>query len=63
MLTIFCRFLLQTLCRTKQQGIEMIWFSAIDEGYKPGVEGHFGVLDSNRQLKKEYSYEKLMNPC
>ncbi|KAI7888732.1 glycoside hydrolase superfamily [Mucor mucedo] len=56
-------FLLQTLCRTKQQEIDMIWFSAIDEGYKPGVESHFGLLDSNRQLKKDYTYEKLMNPC
>ena len=41
----------------------MIWFSAIDEEYKQGVERHFGLLDSNRQLKSKFRYEELMNPC
>ncbi|GAA5800265.1 glycoside hydrolase superfamily [Helicostylum pulchrum] len=56
-------FMLKTLCKTKEQGIEMIWFSAIDETYKPGVESHFGLLDSTRKLKSEYTYDRLMSPC
>lgn len=48
----------------KTNGIDMIWFSAFDEDYKPaGVEGHFGLLDSNRQLKKTFKYGELANPC
>lgn len=47
----------------RSQGIDMIWFSAIDEPYKSGVEGHFGLLDSNRQLKSRYQYDSLINPC
>ncbi|CEP08397.1 hypothetical protein [Parasitella parasitica] len=53
----------ETLCMTRTLGIEMIWFSAVDEVYKPGVEGHFGLLDSNRRLKSFYQYEDFMNPC
>ncbi|KAI8642495.1 glycoside hydrolase superfamily [Parasitella parasitica] len=56
-------FLFKALCMTRTLGIEMIWFSAIDELYKPGVEGHFGLLDSNRRLKPFYQYEDFMNPC
>lgn len=40
------------LCRTQQRGIKMLYFSAIDEDYRPGVEGHFGILDSSRNLKQ-----------
>ncbi|KAL9548532.1 hypothetical protein MBANPS3_005638 [Mucor bainieri] len=56
-------FLMKTLCMTRTLGIDMIWFSAIDELYKPGVEGHFGLLDSNRKLKSFYQFDSLMNPC
>ncbi|CAO3628827.1 unnamed protein product [Mucor fragilis] len=56
-------FLMKTLCMTRTLGIDMIWFSAIDELYKPGVEGHFGLLDSNRKLKTFYQFDNLMNPC
>lgn len=42
----------EILCRTKQAGIDMIWFSAIDEPYKNDVEGHFGFLHAqDRALK------------
>lgn len=55
--------MMKTLCKTKELGIDLLWFSAIDEPYKPGVESHFGLLDSNRLLKPGYTYEGLMNPC
>lgn len=49
---------------TKSNGIDMIWFSAFDEEYKAaGVEGHFGLMDSHRQLKKSFRYEELADPC
>lgn len=40
------------LCKAKQNGIDVLYFSAKDEPYRSGVEGTFGVLDSNNQLKK-----------
>ncbi|KAI8986006.1 glycoside hydrolase superfamily [Pilobolus umbonatus] len=55
------QFMLDTLCMTKKQNIDMIWFSAIDEPYKPDREAHFGLLDSNRQLKIDYN--QLIDPC
>ncbi|CDS06589.1 hypothetical protein LRAMOSA09117 [Lichtheimia ramosa] len=46
------RYMREILCRTKQAGIDMIWFSAIDEPYKNDVEGHFGFLHAqDRALK------------
>ncbi|KAI9487758.1 MAG: glycoside hydrolase superfamily [Benjaminiella poitrasii] len=56
-------FLLKSLCMTRTQNIDMIWFSAIDESYKRDVESHFGFLNTNRQLKNIFQYESLTDPC
>ncbi|KAI8061495.1 glycoside hydrolase superfamily [Gilbertella persicaria] len=56
-------FLLTTLCKAKQYNMDIIWFSAIDEPYKSGVESHFGLLNLNRQLKSFLNFNQLMNPC
>ncbi|KAI8889591.1 glycoside hydrolase family 17 protein [Backusella circina FSU 941] len=57
------KFLLDTLCMTRKHNIDMIWFSAMDEPYKPDVEAHFGLLDANRALKSNINYHQLINTC
>ncbi|KAG0164391.1 hypothetical protein DFQ28_010346 [Apophysomyces sp. BC1034] len=56
-------YLQQVLCRVKQQNINMLWFSAMDEPYRAGVEGHWGLLDSTRQLKTNIPPSVLKTPC
>lgn len=51
------RYLQEALCRTKSQGIDMLWFSAIDEPYKQGVEGHFGLLKFGQGPVEDLSSE------
>ncbi|KAI8139207.1 glycoside hydrolase superfamily, partial [Fennellomyces sp. T-0311] len=57
------RYLREILCRTRREGIDLLWFSAIDEPYKRDVEGFFGVLDwATRSLKPNHNLQK-MNTC
>ena len=55
-------YLEEVLCRTRQRGIDMLWFSAIDEPYKAGVEAHWGIMNANRTLKSSLSENSIRNP-
>ncbi|KAI9494087.1 glycoside hydrolase superfamily [Zychaea mexicana] len=46
------KYMQQVLCKTQQNNIDMLYFSLIEEPYRPGVEGHFGILDKDRNLKQ-----------
>ncbi|KAI9263069.1 glycoside hydrolase superfamily [Sporodiniella umbellata] len=48
-------YLAQVLCQTRQHTIDLLWFSAFDEPYKPGVEQHWGIMNSDRTLKTSLS--------
>jgi glucan 1,3-beta-glucosidase len=56
-------YLQNVLCVTRQRGIDLMYFSAIDEPYKGGVEAYWGIMDSNRQLKPTLSTSLFANPC
>ncbi|KAG2221123.1 hypothetical protein INT45_004432, partial [Circinella minor] len=54
------RYLREVLCRTRQRGVDMLWFSAIDEPYKKDVEGHFGIFEADtRNLKSNHRIDQL----
>ncbi|CEG75521.1 hypothetical protein RMATCC62417_10549 [Rhizopus microsporus] len=48
-------YLSNVLCQTRQKNIDMIWFSALDEPYKAGVEQHWGIMNSDGSLKSTLS--------
>ncbi|CEG78766.1 hypothetical protein RMATCC62417_13323 [Rhizopus microsporus] len=48
-------YLSNVLCQTRQKNIDMIWFSALDEPYKAGVEQHWGIMNSDGSLKSALS--------
>ncbi|KAG1470348.1 hypothetical protein G6F56_002738 [Rhizopus delemar] len=48
-------YLSDVLCQTRQNNIDMLWFSAIDEPYKAGVEQHWGIMNSDKTLKSSLS--------
>ncbi|KAI9266774.1 glycoside hydrolase superfamily [Phascolomyces articulosus] len=46
------KYIGQVLCWSRKNNVNLLYFSAFEEAYKPGVEGHFGVMDSNGNVKK-----------
>ncbi|KAI9266645.1 glycoside hydrolase superfamily [Phascolomyces articulosus] len=57
------RYLREVLCRTRQRGIDMLWFSAIDEPYKQDVEGHFGIFDTFTRSLKPFHRVSQLSAC
>jgi glucan 1,3-beta-glucosidase len=58
-----CRYLRQVLCESRKRGVDMLYFSAVDEPYKPGVESSFGIMDANYKLKPPITMQDLTQPC
>ncbi|KAI8376252.1 glycoside hydrolase superfamily [Radiomyces spectabilis] len=46
-------YLRDVLEKVRARNIDMIWFAAIDEPYKGGIESAWGILDANRHLKPD----------
>jgi len=57
------KYLSDVLCETRRRGITLLWYSALDQPYRGGVEGHWGIMDSNGHLKSNLSPSILENPC
>lgn len=54
-------FLSNVLCQTRKNNIDLIWFSAIDEPYKAGVEAYWGLMYQNYTLKPDLQ-KSISNP-
>ncbi|KAI8146112.1 glycoside hydrolase superfamily [Fennellomyces sp. T-0311] len=46
------KYMQQVLCKTKQKGVDMLYFSAIEEAQRGDVEGSFGILDKDGKVKQ-----------
>ncbi|KAI7860020.1 glycoside hydrolase superfamily [Circinella umbellata] len=44
-------YLGEVLCWSRKNNVDVLYFSAFEEPYKPGVEGHFGIMDHDGNLK------------
>ncbi|KAI8099301.1 glycoside hydrolase superfamily [Halteromyces radiatus] len=51
------------LCEAQKRGVDVLYFSAMDESYKSGVEGSFGIMDANYHLKAPITMQDLSQPC
>ncbi|CAO3579357.1 unnamed protein product [Absidia cylindrospora] len=53
----------QVLCEARKRGVDVIYFSAMDENYKSGVESSFGIMDPQYKLKAPITMQDLAQPC
>ncbi|KAI8099302.1 glycoside hydrolase superfamily [Halteromyces radiatus] len=51
------------LCEAQKRGVDVLYFSAMDESYKSGVEGSFGIMDANYHLKAPITMQDLSQSC